>query len=413
MNQVFVNILIGAVKYKVSDVHLHVGTCPGFRMKGEVMDVKLPPISETDMLDICSSLLKSSGSSLTVQNLKDYDGSYEMKGVARFRFNIFRQRGQLGIILRVIPALVPTIDQLGLPSVLKDIAGMHRGLVLVTGATGSGKSSTLAAMIDYINSTWPMHILTIEDPVEFVHQRKKCRFTQREVGPDTDTYAGALKSALRQDPDIILVGEMRDAETIGIALKAAETGHMVFSTVHTTDAIKTIGRLIAVFPPEEQRMIRMRLAENITATISQRLVKRADGKGMIAAQEIMVANTGIRECIADPNQTGMLNDFISKSNDANGGGGQTFEQHLVKLYYDGVINLDEAMEAASNPGDLERNLTYAASENNNGRRPQMDLSGIQLETDEDRTKNAEASKGEKVIEAPADEEIEMDEKKSA
>ena len=248
---------------------------------------------------IVSGLIKSTGMQADPNTVKDFDGSFEIKGLARFRFNVFRNRSGLGIVLRVIPSVVPTIEQLGLPGVLKSISGMHRGLVLVTGVTGSGKSSTLAAMIDYLNSTWPLHILTIEDPVEFVHRKKKSRFTQREVGPDTESFAGALKSALRQDPDIILVGEMRDAETIGIALKAAETGHMVFSTVHTTDAIKTIGRLIAVFPPEEQRMIRMRLAENITATISQRLVKRADGKGMVAAQEIMIANTGIRECIAD------------------------------------------------------------------------------------------------------------------
>ncbi len=370
-------------------------------MKGEMMEVKSAPFSDADVRDICQSLIQASGGTITVDKLKDYDGSFEIKGLARFRFNIFKNRGQLGIILRIIPAVVPSIDQLNLPPVLKTIAGMHRGLVLVTGATGSGKSSTLAAMIDYVNSTWPMHILTIEDPVEFVHAKKKSRFTQREVGPDTDSFAGALKYALRQDPDIILVGEMRDAETIGIALKAAETGHMVFSTVHTTDAIKTIGRLVAVFPPEEQRMIRMRLAENITATISQRLIKRADGKGVVAAQEIMVANTGIRECIADPNLTGQINDYISKSNDGEAGGGQTFEQHLVKLYSDGIIDLDAAKEASTNPADFERNLMYAAPSNGK-QRPKMEMGGVELETDEDRG-IAPKSEEKKEFEVPASE----------
>ena len=211
-------------------------------------------------------------------------------------------------------------------------------------------------MIDSINSRFPYHILTIEDPLEFMHPQKKSRISQREVGPDTKSFAGALRSALRQDPDVILVGEMRDAETIDIALKAAETGHLVFSTVHTNDAIKTIGRLVSVFPPEEQRMVRMRLADNLMATVSQRLVKRADGKGMVAAQEIMVSNKGIAECIADPDQTHAINDFITKSKELSGG--QTFDQHLVELYRKGTIALDIAMEASTSPADFERNLMY-------------------------------------------------------
>ncbi len=388
MNQTFLNLMAAAAKHKASDVHLHAGTPPGFRIHGDLIDVKLQPFSSEEIYAICGELIKASGGEADLKTLKDYDGSFEIKGLSRFRFNIFKNRGSLGIILRLIPSVIPTIDQLNLPPVLKQIAGMHRGLVLVTGATGSGKSSTLAAMIDYVNSNWPMHILTIEDPVEFVHTKKKSRFTQREVGPDTGSFSGALRSALRQDPDIILVGEMRDPDTISIALKAAETGHMVFSTVHTTDAQKTIGRLIAVFPPEEQRMVRMRLAENITATISQRLVKRCDTKGMIAVQEIMVANTGIRECIADPNLIGNLNDLITKSNDGEKGGGQTFEQHLVKLYSEGIVSLEDAKEASTNPADFERNLMYAASGPvKGGKAPEMDVgTGVALETDEDRAK---------------------------
>ncbi|MBC7691723.1 MAG: PilT/PilU family type 4a pilus ATPase [Methylotenera sp.] len=342
----------------VSDVHLHPGTPPGFRMKGDMINVKMPPLTDEDMIRICGYMVKDQEVLQNLPKLKDYDGSFEVKGLSRFRFNIFRNRGKIGAILRLIPAIIPTIDQLKLPGVLRTIADMHRGLVLVTGATGSGKSSTLAAMIDHINTNHKMHILTIEDPVEFVHQQKMSRVTQREVGTDTNSFAGALRSALRQDPDVILVGEMRDAETIDIALKAAETGHMVFSTVHTTDAIKTIGRLISVFPPEEQRMVRMRLADNLTATVSQRLIARAEGTGMVAAQEIMIANGGIRECISDPALTGQINDFISKSRELVGG--QTFEQHLVELYQAGHISLVAAKEAASNAADFERNLIYGS-----------------------------------------------------
>jgi twitching motility protein PilT len=244
------------------------------------------------------------------------------------------------------------------------IAEMPRGLVLVTGATGSGKSSTLAAMIDHINTHCAAHILTIEDPIEFVHPQKKARVTQREVGRDTDSFAGALRSALRQDPDVILVGEMRDPETIDIALKAAETGHMVFSTVHTTDAIKTIGRLIAVFPPNEQKMVRIRLADNLMSTISQRLLKKADGKGVVVAQEIMVTNAGIQECIMNPDLTGTMNDLITRSHETSGG--QTFEQHLAHLFRSGTISLEEAKSASTNPQDFERNIMFGSGSASSG-----------------------------------------------
>jgi twitching motility protein PilT len=265
----------------------------------------------------------------------------------------------MAAVLRLIPAEIPTIESLGLPPVLKKIAGFSRGLVLVTGATGSGKSSTLAAMINEINTNCPYHILTIEDPIEFVHPQRRSRISQREVGSDTQSFAQALRAALRQDPDVILVGEMRDPETIDIALKAAETGHLVFSTVHTNDAIKTIGRLVSVFPPEEQRMVRMRLADNLMATISQRLIAKKDGKGMVAAQEIMVSNAAIADCIADPDKTGEINDFITKSKEMTGG--QTFDQHLADLYLREVVSLDVAKEASTSPSDFERNLMYGGN----------------------------------------------------
>jgi twitching motility protein PilT len=356
----FLSLLQSAFQNGVSDIHLAPGTPPSFRLKGDLVSVKMPALTDADMLQILGWTISEKSVKEKVAEIKDYDGSFEIKNLCRFRFNIFKFRGKFGIILRIIPAVIPTIQQLNLPKVLTKIADMPRGLVLVTGATGSGKSSTLAAMIDYINATSPCHILTIEDPIEFVHPVKRARVTQREVGRDTQSFAGSLRSALRQDPDVILVGEMRDPETIDIALKAAETGHMVFSTVHTTDAIKTIGRLVSVFPPNEQKMVRLRLADNLMATISQRLLKRADGKGMVAAQEIMVSNPGIQECIANPELTGTMNDYISKSHE--GGGGQTFEQHLVALFQSGTITKQEAMSAASNPQDFERNLMFGSNQ---------------------------------------------------
>ncbi len=251
----FLGLLAAAVQHNASDIHLQPGSPPAFRLRGDLVNVKTPALTDADFQVILKTLFHGKEFPKQLDSLQDHDGSFEVKGVSRFRFNIFRYKGRLGAVLRIIPAQIPTIEKLGLPSVLRKVAGIQRGLVLVTGATGSGKSSTLAAMIDHINGSSPCHILTIEDPVEFIHPNKMSRITQREVGPDTGSFAHALRAALRQDPDVILVGEMRDPETIDIALKAAETGHLVFSTVHTNDAIKTIGRLVSVFKPEEQRMV--------------------------------------------------------------------------------------------------------------------------------------------------------------
>ena len=266
----------------------------------------------------------------------------------------------MGIILRIIDAEVPTTEELGIPKIVNKIASAHNGLVLVTGATGSGKSSTLAAMINYVNKTKPVHILTLEDPVEYIHQPIKARITQREIGEDTEDFASALRSALRQDPDIILIGEMRDSETIGIALKAAETGHLVFGTVHTTDALNTVGRLISMFPPEEQDAVRARIADNLYATVSQRLVKSKDGKGRVAAQEIMITSPGIKESIADANKISEIYTYIKKGK--RGSGTQTFDQHLTDLFKDGRISKEEARANASSPDDFERNLMFGEEE---------------------------------------------------
>ena len=291
-----------------------------------------------------------------LSSLKEYDGSFSLPKVCRVRYNILRYQGKLGIILRIISDKIPTTEALKLPPVINKIASANAGLILVTGATGSGKSSTLAAMINYINKNSAVHILTLEDPVEYVHNPIKARITQREIGQDTNDFNSALRSALRQDPDIILIGEMRDAETISIALKAAETGHLVFGTVHTTDALSTIGRLISMFPPEEQNVVRTRIADNIYATISQRLLKTTDGKGRVAAQEIMINNPGIRESILDPLKTKEMYTYIEKGK--NGSGAQSFDQHITRLYKDGVITMEEARGNATRPEDFERNLMF-------------------------------------------------------
>ena len=362
----FLGLLQLAFQKKGSDIHLAAGTLPVIRIGGELRQAGNQALTDEDLRQILDWIISEKSVREKIPTIKEYDGSFEVKNLCRFRYNVFRARGRFGIIFRIIPSNIPTIEDLGLPSVLKTIAESSRGLVLVTGATGSGKSSTLAAMIDYINTRSAVHILTIEDPVEFLHPVKKARLTQREIGKDTASFAEALRAALRQDPDVILVGEMRDPETIDIALKAAETGHLVFSTVHTTDAIKTIGRLVAVFPPGEQKMVRLRLADNLVATVSQRLVKRSDRPGMIAAQEIMMTNVGIQECISDPELTGTMNDLIAKSHTPHAdaisdSGGQTFEQHLAALYRKKVLTMDAAKEASSNPQDFERNLLFGAT----------------------------------------------------
>jgi twitching motility protein PilT len=319
----------------------------------------MPALTDQDLNQILVWIISEKAVKENLASLRDYDSSFEIKNFCRFRVNAFKKLGHLSIVMRLIPVKIPSFENLGLPAILSKLALSERGLCLVTGATGSGKSSTLAAMIDHINSTKPVHVLTIEDPVEFVHESKKAKISQREVGKDTDSFVDGLRAALRQDPDVILIGEMRDATTFDIALKAAETGHMVFSTVHTTDAAKTIGRLIAMFPPEEQRIARTRLADALVATVSQRLLKRADGQGLIPALEIMVNNTGIAECIANSELAGQMNDYIVKSYGVTGG--QTFEQCLTDMYRKKMITLEEAMLASSNAADFERNLKFGHS----------------------------------------------------
>jgi twitching motility protein PilT len=357
IEQKFLTLLQAAIQHKSSDIHLMTHQPPAIRSHQGLLPVNMPPLSPEDMLQLCKMMVTDPNLKENLQSLQDYDGSFDVKGLGRFRYNVYRTVHGMGAVLRVIGQKVPSIKELNLPPVLEKIAEASRGLVLVTGATGSGKSSTLAAMIDHLNSTQNLHILTIEDPIEFLHPQKKCRVSQREIGRDTKNFAVALKSALRQDPDVILVGEMRDYETLDIAMKAAETGHLVFSTVHTSDAMKTIGRLISLFPPQEQNSARIRLADNLHAIVSQRLVPGIQ-KARVVAQEILINNLGIQDCIANEKKTGEIPSFVEKGKEVSGM--QTFDQHLAELVHTQQVSAETALEFATNPSDFQRNLSFGS-----------------------------------------------------
>jgi twitching motility protein PilT len=351
----FHQFLAGAVNSGASDIHFKPGSAPAVRVNGELRPVRLPALAGEDMARIADHILSSARWSGDRAQLREVDTSYAVDGVGRFRASVFRQLGAVGVVLRAIPFHVPTLEQLGLPEIVKRICAEDRGLILVTGVTGSGKTSSLAAMVNHINATGRKHILTIEDPVEFVHADQYSRVTQREIGPDTASFAAALRSGLRQDPDVILVGEMRDLETIDIALKAAETGHLVLSTTHTTDAQRTISRIVGAFPAEAEASVRIRLADTLRATIAQRLLPRADGRGRALACEVLVNVLGISELIRNPARTGEITDFLVKGADIYGT--QSFDQHLARLARSGVITFEVAKEAATNASDFERAIT--------------------------------------------------------
>ncbi|NNG16125.1 MAG: PilT/PilU family type 4a pilus ATPase [Gemmatimonadales bacterium] len=356
-------ILKKATEVGASDVHLGAGGPYRMRLRGEMIPVKgTGPLSPQDTAAIAGHILIASRKATPetaesmLRDLKELDCSYSLQNLGRFRVNICSQRGSLAVVLRNIPVGVPDFDQLGLPPVLEKISMEDRGLVLLTGVTGSGKSSTLAAMVGYVNQRRAGKVVTIEDPIEFLHKDQKSIVVQRELGTDTDSFAAALRAALRQDPDIIMVGEMRDRATIDVALKAAETGHLVFSTVHTTDALKTIARLVSVFDAAEQQPTRLRLAETLKAVISQRLLPRKDGKGRVVAVEILRNTPTIADCIANQEKTSEIKDYLEEGRDQYGM--QTFDQHLMELYKKEDISQQTAMAAATSPGDFERNLQF-------------------------------------------------------
>ncbi len=349
-------LLTYGVQNGASDIHFRPGDPPTFRVSGALRPIKGDKLSPAHTKQLALNVILDPLVQSQIDTVQEYDTSYMLAGVGRFRVNVYRQRGSLAMVLRVIPTEVPTIDGTGLPPILKAVASNERGLVLVTGATGSGKSTTLAAMVNHINQSDSLHILTIEDPIEFIHRNIRSSISQREIGTDTSDFATALRAALRQDPDVILVGEMRDHETVDIALKAAETGHLVMSTVHTTDAVKTIGRLLAFFPGDEHTTVRQRLAESVKAIVSQRLLPRAEGQSMALAMEILIQTKTVQEYILDGARTASIKDVIEKGR--NTYGMQSFDQHLTELYKQRVITIETARAAASNPADFERALNF-------------------------------------------------------
>src|SRR5438105_10750523 len=348
-----------AMDRKASDLHLKVGNFPHIRVDGELVALSdQPRISAEDMLNMAFSMM-SNRQKQKFKETAELDMAYGVAGLGRFRVNVFQQRGNVGLVLRVIPTKIRVLEELYLPKIIEKICDEARGLVLVTGVTGSGKSTTLAAMIDRVNSLRPEHIITIEDPIEFLHRDKRGFVNQREVEVDTPSFASALRASLRQDPDVILVGEMRDLETIATALHAAETGHMVFSTLHTLDAVETINRIIAVFPPPEQKQIRTQLAATLRAVISQRLVKRADGEGRVPAVEVMIATAYVRESIIAAEKTRTIREAIAAGTSQYGM--QTFDQSLWDLFQAGLINYETALENASNADDFKLRMQGIAS----------------------------------------------------
>jgi len=340
-----------AVERKASDLHLKVGSNPVIRIDGDLTPViEVKKLTSEDVINMAMSIMNSRQKQRFREEL-EIDIAYSVPGLGRFRCNIFQQRGTVGLVLRIIPARIKTVRELMLPKVLETICDERRGLVLCTGTTGSGKSTTLAAMLDYINAVRSEHVMTIEDPIEFLHRDKKSLVNQREIDVDTRAFAPALRSALRQDPDVILVGEMRDFETIETALLAAETGHLVFSTLHTVDATETINRIISVFPPHHQKQIRIQLGQVLRAVISLRLLPRADGIGRVPAAEVMRVTPYIRDCIENKEKTKYIRDQIALGTSQYGM--QTFDQSLYQLYKNGLITLDEAIRRATNPDEFK------------------------------------------------------------
>jgi twitching motility protein PilT len=340
-----------ATDRNASDLHLKVGSHPVIRVDGKLIPLAdQKRLMQEDTIAMAFSIM----SARQKQKFKDnfeIDMAYSVPGLGRFRVSVFQQRGTVGLVLRVIPVRILTFRELLLPPVLEQISSERRGLMLVTGTTGSGKSTTLAAVIDYINSIRTEHIMTVEDPIEFLHRDKKSLVNQREVEVDTRSFSLALRSALRQDPDVILVGEMRDYETIETALTAAETGHLVLSTLHTLDATETVNRIISVFPPHQQKQIRLQLSAVLKAVVSMRLVPRADGRGRVPAVEILRSTAYIRDCIENKEKTKMIRDAILAGTSQYGM--QTFDQSLYRLYKADLISFEEALRQASNPDEFK------------------------------------------------------------
>ncbi|HXB97790.1 MAG TPA: type IV pilus twitching motility protein PilT, partial [bacterium] len=367
------------VEKKASDIHIKVGRPPLLRVNGELEPMEMASLTAEQVTDLAKQIL--SERQLQSFDLKnEIDTAYHWEGVARFRANIFRQKSQLSMVMRIIPTNIPSLDDLDVPEIYKKIATAERGLVLVTGSTGSGKSTSLAAMINEINAHNHEHIVTIEDPIEFVHPDKLSSVCQREVGLDTETFASALRYLLRQDPDVILIGEMRDTETVRAAVSAAETGHMVFSTLHTMDAVQTLDRILDFFPSDQQPQIRQQLSVALKAVISQRLVIRADGTGRIPAAEVMVVTPVIKSLILE-NRFKSIGQYIK---DGEQEGMMSFDQCLVRLYRSGKITKETALNQASSPAEVELSLKGIVSSKASAQSMLSNMNASQSKADVDR-----------------------------
>jgi twitching motility protein PilT len=377
MNSILDRVLQAARQLGASDVHLKAGLPPIFRIKGDLRTVRdVPPLTR-EVLQAFALGIMNERQRDTFERHWDVDLAYATNDGTRYRVNVFQQRGAVGMVMRLIPPDVPPFEKLNLPPAVLTLADAERGMVLVTGVTGSGKSTTLAAMIDYINSKRACHIVTIEDPIEYAFKDRRSVINQREIGFDTASFSKALRAALRQDPDVIFVGEMRDAETIEIAMLAAETGHLLVSTLHTLDAVETVNRIVSVFTPHQQAQARLQLAGVLKGVVSQRLVKRADGKGMIPAVEILVGTARVRELIADPKRTREINEAIAGGRDPYGM--ISFDQSLTELVHGNLITYEEALASATNPDDFALTFrgvsrgTNQVADSREVREPDLDL----------------------------------------
>jgi twitching motility protein PilT len=352
--EMFHSFLQLAVKRLASDVHFEVGYPPTYRVFGELLAAKYPPLTHADTEAIANFVLQAPGSGFTPLDFREVDRSYSLPGVSRFRASIFKQRGSWGAVMRTIPFQIPEFETLNLPPVIRTIAETRRGLVCITGATGNGKSTTIASLINHIIQQERLHVVTVEDPIEFIFAGGKGLVIQREVGSDTASYTDALRAALRQDPDIIMVGELRDREAADICLKAAETGHLVITSLHTPDVPRAIGRIVGLFPAEEQDGVRARLADNLQAVVALRLLMRADATGLIPAVEALLATTTVRELIRDGSKVNELRGYMDQAGADLGM--HSFDQYLYKLHEARRIGLDTALANATHRADLERRI---------------------------------------------------------
>lgn len=351
---VFHKLLISAIQKNASDVHLQVGYPPLMRVNGELLEVKYHPLEPQETLAIVEEILNHTYWKARIDEISELDVSYGIEGHGRFRVNIFRQRGSLSVVLRIIPIAIGSFEELHLPKVLEQVANLRRGLVLVSGATGNGKSTTLASMVEFINQSRRVHVVTIEDPIEFLFRHKLSVISQRELGSDTPSFSKALQAVLRQDPDVIMIGEMRDRETVETAMKAAETGHLVLASVHTASVVATISRLVGLFPPSEADSIRKRIAGSLMSIISLRLLPTKTKVGRVPAVEILRVTRTIQDCISDPEKTSSIPEYMAKGYDMYGM--QTFDMDLLRLVKEDIVDLEVAKAASGNPSELEREI---------------------------------------------------------